>query len=148
MISNAKLLDHCTTVYRALEKRAERDGTDKLVFEGSKVDAFREAKISQGYYSLIFDVMTEAGWIEQTRRGGGRNPSLIVLHRAPVAEELEQVYLSPLTKSTPLDTIRQQMEVLARRLPSVDVDSFIVSLDHRLTAIEARLDKIERRRGR
>lgn len=145
MISNEKLIEHASVVYAALESRAKLDTDDRLVFEGSKVDAFREAKVSQGYYSMIFDTLIQAGCIEQVRRGGGRTPSLIVLHKPPSVGDFARIYQTPLTKPTPLDTLREQMDLLARRLPKVDVDSFIIRLDQRLTAIEARLDKIERR---
>lgn len=144
-----KLFEHATSVYNELAQRArldngEIDGT--LRFEGSKVEAFRAVKISQMYYTPIFDLLTELGCIEQVRRGTSSQPSVIVLHKPPVLEEFTASHTKVLTKPTPLDTLRQQIEDMRRRLPDIDLNSYILSLDTRLSDLEARLSKIEQGR--
>jgi hypothetical protein len=142
-----KLFEHTLAVYDALAERAlDRDG--KLTFEGSKVEAYRSVNLSQSYYTSIFDALTEMGCIEQVQRGFARTPSVIVLHKRPVLSEFEGMYRGVLTKPTKLDTLRQQIENLERRLPSIDLDGYILSFDQRLSEIEARLSRIERYQGR
>jgi hypothetical protein len=132
-------------MYDELESRAALDSDGKLKFEGSKVEAFRALNVSQGYYTEIFDSLTEMGCIEQVRRGAGHQGTVIFLHHKPTMDQFTQIYRGVLTKASPLDTIRQQINDVNRRLPDIDLKSFILSLDQRLGAIEARLDQIERK---
>jgi len=136
---------HMTRMYDELESRAALDSDGKLKFEGSKVEAFRALNVSQGYYTEIFDSLTEMGCIEQVRRGAGHQGTVIFLHHKPTMDQFTQIYRGVLTKASPLDTIRQQINDVNRRLPDIDLKSFILSLDQRLGAIEARLDQIERK---
>jgi hypothetical protein len=142
-----KLYDHALAMYRELERQAEplaKGAT--LRFEGSKVQAFRAIGISQSYYSPIFDALTELGCIEQVQRGASHLPSVILLHHPPDSDEFAEIYHVALTKPKPLDTLRQEMEDLRRRLPEIDVKSFVISLDARLTDIEGRLARLEQGR--
>lgn len=136
---------HMARMYDELENRSSLDSDGKMKFEGSKVEAFRALNVSQGYYTEIFDSLTEMGCIEQVRRGAGHQATVIYLHHKPTMDEFTSIYRGVLTKPSPLDTIRQQMESMNRRLPDIDLKGFILSLDQRLGAIEARLDKIERK---
>jgi hypothetical protein len=135
------IFGHMAAMYGELESRAEPHENGTLRFEGSKVDAFRGLKISQGYYSTIFDSLTEMGCIEQVRRGSGGQGSVILLHHPPVFDEYTSIYRTRLTRPTPLDMIRQQVSDMQRRLPDIDLNSFLLSLDQRLTEIEERLEK-------
>lgn len=147
MTYTPKLFDHIVATYDELAKHAlDKDG--KLTFEGSKVEAYRSVNLSQSYYTPIFDALTEMGCIEQVQRGFARTPSVIVLHKRPVLSEFEGMYRGVLTKPTKLDTLRQQIENLDRRLPSIDLNGYILSLDQRLSDIEARLSRVERHQGR
>lgn len=147
MTLTPKLFDHIVATYDELAKHAlDKDG--KLTFEGSKVEAYRSVNLSQSYYTPIFDALTEMGCIEQVQRGFARTPSVIVLHKRPVLSEFEGMYRGGLTKPTKLDTLRQQIENLDRRLPSIDLNGYIISLDQRLSELEARLSRVEQHQGR
>jgi len=136
-----KLFQHCERVYEALQEKATGD-----IFEGSKVEVFRSVGISQGYYSEVFDILTELGCIEQTRRGTSGQTSMIALHHPPELEEFRQMYRNSLTKRSPLDSIRQQVDDLRKGMPQVDVDSFIISVDGRLSDLESRVSDLEQGR--
>lgn len=147
MTGTPKLYEHTLAMYNELRNRAEPlDNGDTMRFEGSKVEAFRAIGVSQAYYSPIFDALTELGCIEQIQRGASRLPSVILLHHPPESEDFAAIYHVALTKPTPLDTIRQEVDDLRRRLPEIDVKSFIVSLDARMTDIESRLARLEQGR--
>ena len=63
------IFHHMLSVYGELEARAAPlDNGDTLRFEGSKVEAYRAANVSQGYYTQIFDSLEEMGSIEQMGR--------------------------------------------------------------------------------
>ena len=132
-------------MYDELENRATLDSDGRMKFEGSKVEAFRVLSVSQGYYTEIFDSLTEMGCIEQARRGAGHQPTVIYLHHKPTIDEFTEIYRGVLTKPSPLDTIRQQINDVNRRLPDIDLKGFILSLDQRLGAIEKRLEQVERK---
>lgn len=138
------IFTHMGTVYNELASRSERlDKGDILKFEGSKVEAFRATGISQGYYTEVFDSLTEMGCIEQIRRGAGHQATVIYLHHEPEYDQYMSIYTKRLTKRSPLDTIQQRISDMEGRMPGIDLDGFILSLDLRLAEIEARLDKIE-----
>lgn len=128
------MFQHATTLYEELVKRSKRG-----VFTGRKGDAFRAIGVSQGYYSALFNVLTELGCIEQTQRGSSRLPSVILLHHPPDAEDFVGAYQKSLTRSTPLDSLRQQVDNLARRLPQADLNDFILRTESRLAEIEKAL---------
>jgi len=138
------IFTHMAHMYDELEKRAAPlDNGDTLKFEGSKVEAFRAIGVSQGYYTKIFDALTAMGCIEQVKRGSGRQGSVILLRHKPEYDEYVGIYEKRLTKPTELDTVRQQVKDLQRRLQGVDINGFILSFDRELTEIKARLDAIE-----
>lgn len=135
------IFNHMAAMYNELESRAEPHENGTLKFEGAKTDAFRALGVSQGYYTTIFDSLTEMGCIEQIRRGSGGQGSVILLHHPPEFDEYVSIYRTRLTRPSPLDTIRQQVKDMQRRLPEIDLNSFILSLDKRLTEIEERLEQ-------
>lgn len=141
------IFKHITLMYDELESRAapldDFGGTAIMKFEGSKVEAFRAIGVSQGYYTKIFDSLAEMGCIEQVRRGSGQQGSVILLHRKPVYDEFTGLYRKRLTRPTELDTVRQQVKDLQRRLQGVNVNDMFLSLNERLDQIEARLDKLD-----
>lgn len=139
------IFNHMERVYDELVSRAALDNGGTVKFEGSKVEAFRAVGVSQGYYTQIFESLTEMGCIEQVRRGAGHFGTIMLLHHRPEYEAFSEIYQKRLTKSRPLDTIQQQLNDMQRRLPEVDIQSFMISLDQRLAEIEARLEQIERR---
>jgi hypothetical protein len=147
------IFKHMEHMYDELEDRAAPlDSGDTvgngntLRFEGSKVEAFRALKISQGYYSKIFDALTEMGCIEQIQRGSGKQGSIILLHKRPVLDEYAGMYKSRLTRPTQIDILRQRVNDMNRRLAGYDLNDMFLSLHQRLDQLEARLDKIERGR--
>ena len=137
------LYEHMNKMYLYLD-----DNATENVFEGSKVEAFRALKISQAYYTPVFDSLTELGCIEQVQRGNSGRPSRIVLHKPPDLDEFNERYTKLLTTPKPHDTLQQQIDDVRRRLPDIDLNSYIVSLDNRLTDIEARLSEVEQLQGR
>lgn len=149
-----KLYEHALAMYNELASRAALDKAGTLRFEGSKVEAFRAIGVSQSYYSSIFDALTELGCIEQVQRGASHLPSVILLYHPPEREAMTETYsvAAPvhvdLTKPISLDTLSQEVRELQGRLPDIDVKSFILSLDARLTDIEGRLARLEQGGGK
>lgn len=146
-ITHSKFYEHTLKLYEELDKRGKMGDDGVKVFDGSKVAAFRSLGISQAYYSRMFKALTELGCVEQVRRGTSHTTSILRLHHPPDPDDLKEVYASLLTKPDPTDTLRQEMEVLQRRLPSIDLNSFIVSVDRRLVDLERRLSEVERLAG-
>lgn len=133
--------EHLLDLYGRLESHAQ-DG----VFEGSKVKIFREMKVSGGYYPRLYRMLSDMGCIEQTRKGTSAYPSLITLFHPPELDTYTSTYKRSrkrLTQKTDVAILRQQVETVARRLPQVDIDKYIVSFDTRLSDLEARIAALE-----
>jgi len=142
-----RLFDHCLALYEKLDSRATIQGKGKdkqRFFEGSKLAVFRELGISQGYYSQTFAILTELGCIEQLQKGSVARPTVIALHKPPDVDEFKGMYRSVLTGSSSSDTLATEIEDIKRRLPQVEINSYIVSLEKRLGELDARLTKVER----
>lgn len=133
-----KLFEHACTLYDLMQKQAEGD-----TFEGSKVTLFRKTGISQGYYTKIFDILTETGSIEQIRRGDSSVPTLIKLNKRPTLDDFNTAYRSSLTKPTAVDTLRQRVDALEQKGGEINLNSYIVNFDKRLTGLEARVRLLE-----
>lgn len=129
----------------ALYEILSKDNPEK--YTGSMVKAFRELNISQGYYSKLYRTLVELGCIEVVVNGrGGGQPSVIKLYRPPTLDEWASAYQTskPLTNSKVLDTIRQRLEIVERRLGDTDIGSTLVNHHQRLEYLEETLSQLIR----
>jgi hypothetical protein len=130
--------DDAAILYKELETRA-----DGNAFVGKKVEAFIATGLPQSRYSRLFYLLTETGCIVQVQRGNSLVPTVITLVHPPDPAAIEGAYVKrkSLTTSTVPANIVQRVEAIEGRLPNIDLNSYIQSLDKRLEAIEARLDE-------
>jgi hypothetical protein len=102
-------------LYAELEKRAD-NGT----FTGSRVHAFQALDISNTYYSLVFNLLTESGCIEEVQRGNRRQPSIILLHGLLDRPRLAATYRASLTQPRSINTLRDYVGQLEGRLEALE----------------------------
>ena len=130
---------HLTTLYGVLKVQSE-NGT----FTGSKTDVYvHDAKLPPAYYTQLFYYLTEMGCIDQTQRGARGRPSIIRLVKEPTREDFDAVYVPTrfrrqvnLTEGKSIDTLQEEVDELRRRIPNIDMTSWIASVEARLSQLE------------
>lgn len=132
-------------VYDTLDSLAKIVGESK-VFEGRKTDAFDASGVSRAYYTEVFDSLVESGSLVERQRGGGsRGQSKIEILSRPTRESFVQAgkrrHLT--TTDSRAKILEQRVEDLNRRLPTIDLNSYIVAQEARIRGIEARLNVLE-----
>lgn len=119
-------------LYKALEAEAV-DGE----FVGSKTRVYDSTGLSMTYYPHLWQLLTTMGCIEQTQRGNTQQPTRIKLLGAPKLEVFSAANDTVvLTRGVTLDTLRAKVASIEGRLPNIDLNRFLYSLDARLTQIE------------
>lgn len=132
-------------VYETLDSHATMVNGSKM-FEGSKASAFDASGVSRAYYTQVFDSLVESGSITEHRRGGGtRGPTTIELLSPPTRESFVEVGRRKrlTTSDSRAKILEQRVEDLNRRLPTIDLNSYIVAQEARIRGIEARLNVLE-----
>lgn len=127
-------------LYEALE-RESADGE----FVGSKTRVYEDTGMSMKYYPILWQLLTTMGCIEQTQRGNPAQPTRIKLFGPPKLETYDTANETVvLTRGDTMDTLRAKVASIEGRLPNIDLNRFLFSLDSRLTRIEERLTEIEK----
>lgn len=124
---------HIIGVYNEMEEKSEMVG-EYRVYKGSLNRLVKELGISMTYYSIIFRVLYDGGYIDQVDRGGRDKPSTIVLHHAPKMDEL-LLTSADLPATVPLV---QRIEKIERSLGGMNIVDALSVLDSRLSALEGR----------
>lgn len=138
MISEQKLNEWLQVLYKELEVNAV-DG----VFTGSAVELYHGATIPKAYYSQLFYYLREMGCIEQVQRGARGRPSIIRVIKPPTADDVARQYVPSryrrdinLTKGKSIATLQEQVDAIQRRLPDIDLITWITSVEARLKQLE------------
>jgi len=133
-------LPKLVALYDALYREAKGD-----TFTGSVVQAYHSTQLPGSYYSRLFHYLTEMGCIEQVQRGTRGRPSIIRLVKTPTEEDFLSVYKpgkftqKSLTNLKSHATLQEEVEMLTRRLPNIDLEQWIVSTEARIAELEAKL---------
>ncbi len=136
------LNQHILAVYGELEKRSVVDetfGDHQLVFTGNFTEVYNYFGISSSMYSRIRRVLVESGSIEVVQKGTGAQPSIILLHGAPSAENLSD---EGLTSPRRLATMVGQMQ---ERLAALEAwrESIPLNVTEALREHEVRIGQLE-----
>lgn len=108
-------------------------------FVGSKTKLYESTGLSMKYYPVLFELLTNMGSIDQTHKGNSREPTRIRIGEAPTLEGYNAVVSSvTLTTRVSLDTLRRKVASLEERIPPIDLNRTLISLDARLRALEER----------
>lgn len=128
-------------LYLSLQSYADADG----VFRGSKTMVYEKIGASSGWYSRLYNLLTTMGCIEVQQKGHRGRPSVVRLIKAPTREEFDMLPLDSrdLTSVPTRGNLDERLRTLEGRLQGIDLGSYLVSLEDRLTNIESRLDMLE-----
>lgn len=140
-MADPKLYAHLSDLYNFLVEESN-DGEN---WEGSQAQTFAKMNLSSAYNPILYRGLRELGCIEMIERGHGPMPTKLRLLKPPQIEEFDEWREGEraLTRRASLSTIEQDVRVLERRLPQgVDLPSWILGIENRLTAIEQRLGEM------
>jgi hypothetical protein len=137
------LLRHAENFYQALEDASvveEVEGNDLRIFRGSTIKIFRALGISQSYYSRVIKGLGENGCITQLQRGARTQPSVLVLHNSPNAQE----FAKPLGgKRVDAVLLAQRLDNIQANIGGLDIAKALVELQNQINALKARVSSIE-----
>jgi hypothetical protein len=124
-------------LYEALERESV-DGE----FVGSKTRVYESTGLSMKYYPHLWALLTQMGCIEQTHRGNPQQPTRIKVYDPPSLDRYEAANDTVvLTRGDSLDTLRAKVKSIEERMPSIDLNRFLYSLDTRLKEIEEWIER-------
>lgn len=135
-----KLFDHAVDLYGRFAAKADKDG----VFTGYKRDIMQGFPVSPTYYTKVYKALLDMECILEVQTGNARQPSILRLVDVPELERFREVRgRKPLTRRPSITTMASDIEVLQRRLPSIDLSQYIANLEGRLIELEKRLTTLE-----
>ncbi len=139
-MDDPKLFQHLTDLYNYLNEEGE-EGT----YSGSQRRTFEKLKLSPAYNPILYRALREMGCIEVVQRGHGRKPTILKLVRNPQIAQFREwnqtaMVDRPLTARVSLSTIEQRLNLLERRLPTIDLVAWVIGIEGRLADIESRLE--------
>ena len=132
-----KLFKHLTALYNEYAITAH-DG----VFTGSQREVFDKLELSNAYNPILHRALREMGCIEMIQRGAGPKPTILKLIQSPQIEQFREWNKTAdgersLTPRVSLDTVRQEIRLVERRLPEgIDLPKWILGVEGRLQRIE------------
>jgi hypothetical protein len=101
-------------------------------FQGNLTGVFTELNISRTYYSPIWNVLEEGGYVSRAARGGGRTPSTVYIHLAP---QLNVLLLTEPPKAATVPLVRR-IEELESALGGIDIVGVLRNYGTRIEALE------------
>ncbi|HEX4920826.1 MAG TPA: hypothetical protein VFV92_08810, partial [Candidatus Bathyarchaeia archaeon] len=75
---------HALAVWNYLNDHSD----DHKQYMGSLTDVFEELNISRTYYTPIWRVLEQGGYVSRVKRGGGRSDSIVAVHAKPSLDVL------------------------------------------------------------
>lgn len=116
---------------------ALRDAAVDGEFVGAKTKLYESTGLSMKYYPELWELLTNMGSIQQTQRGTAQQPTKILVLEPPQLENYDAANESvTLTRGATLDTLRARVAAIEERIPPIDLNRFLFSLDTRLKEIE------------
>lgn len=146
-MDDPKLFQHLTNLYNHLANESVND-----VWTGSQRDAFdKTLGLSSAYNPILYRALREMGCIEVVQRGHGRKPTILKLLRNPQITEFDEWKQTakverPLTSRTSVSTIEQRLNLLEKRLPNIDLASWVIGVEGRLARLEGESGKTTKRK--
>jgi len=132
---------HTIEFYKELEKRAERNENDILVFTGHTTKVMNYLGISSAWYSRIRDALLSQGCIAIHQRGTIHQPSIIVLRGEPTSEKISA---EDLTSAGRTATLVERLDKRLAALEAWRIESNGTNVMLALVNIESRLSRLER----
>jgi hypothetical protein len=120
---------HCMSVWHYLNDHSD----DQKRYLGKLTDVFEELNISRTYYTPIWRVLEQGGYVSKVQRGGGGNPSAIVVHTKP---SLDALLLTDIPEESSVPLVRR-VEHLESATGGIDIPAVLASMELRLKIIEA-----------
>jgi hypothetical protein len=146
--STSILFDYTCKYYDLLKEEARLEsirGAKVLVFRGSVVRIFRGMSVSQSYYSKIRKSLVDMGCVSVLRQGTRATDSVLVLHRAPTAEDWENISDDALTPQLDLAIISQRLDDLTKLMGGgIDIGAALANHEVRLEEVEREVQRLGR----
>lgn len=100
--------------------------------------------MGQSHYTKVFHYLSEMGCIVEEKRGSRMAPSIVKLIHPPSLDDFNAVYESKgaLTLPKSRATLQSELEILQRRLPDIDLPSYLASLDAKLAKLEVEVERL------
>ena len=152
-MDDPKLFQHLTDLYNYLVDESYVDdatGADRT-YSGSQRRTFDRLGLSHAYNPILYRALREMGCIEVVQRGHGRKPTILKLLRNPQITEFDEWKQTekverPLTSRTSVSTIEQRLNLLEKRLPNIDLASWVIGVEGRLARLEGESGKTTKRK--
>jgi len=141
-----KSYEHALALYNELFSKSGHKSGHQGKFVGSITEAFRAISVSQSYYTPLFRTLKELGCIEVlvAAHGGGRRKSEVLLHFPPDPDEFAEMWRLTKRKASAIMEQQQRIDIIERRLPDIDIATWIASTELRLEVIEQQLREVQR----
>jgi hypothetical protein len=151
-------VQHCITVYEALDDRAtlkhnpETD-TEEKVFVGAVVQVYKSLGISQTYYSPIFRTLEDVGAILRMQKGARGQDTVIVLRGLPdewpVGLGWKGSRSEPLTEDSRYGRLLEVTQELQEgSINGINVILALTEIETRVGALESKIQKMEAASGK
>lgn len=137
MVSETLAL-HIISVYNYLDALAENK-EDHRIFRGNLSTVVTECGISKSYYTPIFRILYDGGYISQIDRGGRNKPSSVLMHKRPTKEVL-LLTSAELPATVPLV---DRIDLLETYTGGMNIVEALSSLNERVTALEEKMNAEE-----
>lgn len=114
------------------------------VFSGSLLQQFEKVSTTRQYYTPCYKLLEVTNSITRIDTGGRSGGSLVVLHGAPVADDLRMV--DPLALTTDPVSARlvteAHMKDLLKSFQGLDVVQALGNHEERIATLESQIDKL------
>ena len=155
-------INHCETVYRALEERSTlqrlKDGDDVekeyLTFIGAVTPVYQSLGISQAYYGPIFQTLEDVGAILKMQQGARNIDTIIVLRGLPEVGSWPEGLgwkgknSDPLTENSRYATLLGEIQEIAEgTIGGINVITALAELEQRIVALESKVSRQEQQEG-
>lgn len=132
------LAAHIISVYNFLDAQAEEKEGHR-VYRGKLSTVVTDCGISKSFYTPIFRILYDGGYISQVDRGGRDKPSTVLLHTRPTKEVL-LLTSDELPATVPLV---DRIDMLETYTGGMNIVEALSSLNDRMTALEEKLNAEE-----
>jgi len=126
---------HIIAVYNYFDEDSTLIDTGEVIWIGNVSEAFKELGISGSYYSLIFRILYDNGYVSQVDRGGRDKPTTLLLHFKP---EIETLLLTTTGLPATIPLV-ERIGQLERNTGEMNLVEALKVLDQRVSALEERL---------
>ena len=142
-------IQHCITMYTALDDRAEiktlESGGQARVFVGSYTEAFQATGLSRTYYTSTRRALEKNNAILIIQKGSRGADTVIVLQGIPETWDIEgwnDGQGKSLTNPPEYATLRADVDEIKKLVGGINVASALLEFQSRVEALEAEIAQI------